>query len=56
MKSIDLESNDVNDLPSMKSDRAYLSAALLKDSIYIYGGLDEDDVLVETVEMYDLYF
>lgn len=38
MKSIDLNANQIVNMPDMKSANARLSAELLDDAIYVFGG------------------
>lgn len=50
MKSIDLKTSQVIDLPPFKKCRSGFGAQLLNDSIYIFGGVRE-----KTVERYKLH-
>lgn len=50
MKSIDVETSEIEVLPALMIGRYYPLAALLHDSIYVLGDLDIEDRPVSTVE------
>lgn len=54
MKSIDLKSDEIVDLPPFMSSRSSPSAELINDSIYVFGGWGEQDGIVRTMERYEL--
>lgn len=53
MKSVDLKTKVIVDLPSLLSERSSASAQLLNDFIYVFGGLNQKSVL-STVERYEI--
>lgn len=52
VKSIDLKSGAIIDMPSMLSARSFHSVEMLNDSIYVFGGWSEEGAIVRTAERY----